>query len=341
MSVHLWTWSEPLIAHSVLMGFSEGCTERWFGVVLLVGLVRRARPKEEEAVDSGLTVAVVGATGRQGGAVARHLLADGWKVRALTRRPESQAAQELAALGADVIRVDLGDRRTVRAAFTGVSGVFSVQNPMTSGLDAEVRHGRNVADAAKEAGVGHLVYGSAGVGVAGTGVGSWESKLVVQAHTVDLGLPLTVLRPMAFMELMTDKAFFPPVAMWHLMPRLMGSDRPIPWICVDDLGAIAAQAFADPDRFIGEDIKVASEVRSIAECRAIWREVVGRSPRRFPMPVWMFERFAGTDLTAMWRWLRDGHFDIDPSETHKILPTVSTVREWLTQRFSRSPTTVT
>jgi uncharacterized protein YbjT (DUF2867 family) len=235
-----------------------------------------------------------------------------------------------------VIRVDLDDRRALTAAFTDVHGVFSVQNPMTSGVDAEVRHGRNVADAANEAHVAHVVYGSAGIGVAGTGVPSWESKLVVQAHMEDLGLPLTVLRPMAFMELMTDKAFFPPVAMWHLMPKLIGPDRPIPWICVDDLGAVAARAFADPDRFVGRDIKLASEVRSIAECRTIWRTVTGRSPRRLPMPVRVFERIAGTDLTTMWRWLRSGHFDIEPAQTHETLPTASTVQDWLTNSTTRA-----
>jgi uncharacterized protein YbjT (DUF2867 family) len=85
------------------------------------------------------------------------------------------------------------------------------------------------------------------------------------------------------------------------MPKLMGPDRPVPWLCLDDLGAIAARAFADPARFLGEDIKLASEVQSLGECGAIWREVTGRPPRPFPMPVWMFERFVGTDLPGMWR----------------------------------------
>ena len=142
-------------------------------------------------------------------------------------------------------------------------------------------------------------------------------------------MPLTVLRPMAFMELMTDKTFYPAVSTWHLMPKLMGADRPVPWLCVDDFGAIAARAFADPDRFIAADIKLASDVHSIAECRITWRAVMGRTPRRFPMPVWAFERFVGTDLTTMWRWLRTGHFDIDRSRTRDILPTSLTVREWL------------
>ena len=50
------------------------------------------------------------------------------------------------------------------------------------------------------------------------------------------------------------------------------------------------------------------------------------------MPTSMFERFVGTDLTTMWRWLRSNDIDVDPAETHEILPTASTVREWLSQR---------
>jgi uncharacterized protein YbjT (DUF2867 family) len=99
-------------------------------------------------------VAVIGATGRQGSAVVRHLLRNKWRVRALTRDPSS-------------------------------------------------------ADAAAESGVSHVVYGAAGVGEQLTGVGSWDSKLAVAQHFRDLGLRLTVLRPMAFMELMTDKSYYP------------------------------------------------------------------------------------------------------------------------------------
>ena len=285
---------------------------------------------------SALTVVVVGATGRQGGAVARHLLADGWRVRALTRRPDSRAGQRLSALGAEVRRVDLNEPDTLRGVFANAYGAFSVQNPMTSGLEAEVQQGKNVADAVSRAGVDHLVYASAGVGVPGTGVGSWESKRVIQAYMAEIGLRPTVLRPMALMELMTDRGFYPAVAMWYLMPKLMGSDRPVPWICVDDVGAIAARVLANPDQFAGEEIQLASDVQSVGECRAIWRDVMGRGPRRFPMPVWMFEKFVGTDLTTMWRWLHDHRFDIDLSRTHQILPTATTVREWLIRQQATS-----
>lgn len=273
-------------------------------------------------------IVVTGATGRQGGAVARRLLADGWRVRALTRKPGSEPARKLAAAGADVVKADMGEPATLVPAFADAYGVYSVQNFMVSGLEAEVTQGKNVADAAKAAGVRHLVHGSAGTGYE-TGIGSWDSKLAVREHMRDLGLSVTELRPMAFMELMTDKAFFPPVSTWHLMPKLMGADRPVVWISVEDLGAIAARVFADPDRFLGAEIPLAADVRSITECREIWREVTGKPPRRFPMPVWLFERFVEPDLVQMWEWLRTADIALETAPTLEILPSAATVREWL------------
>lgn len=273
-------------------------------------------------------IAVAGATGRQGGAVVRHLLADGWRVRALTRDPRKEAARRLEGLGAQVVRADMANLGTLGPAFRGASGVFNVQNPMISGIEGEIAQGRNVAEAARSEGVQHVVYGSAGLGFP-TGVPSWDSKLAVQRHLEALELPLTVLRPMAFMELMTDRGFFPPVAVWHLMPKLMGADRPVYWLSTDDLGGIAARAFAEPERFVGADLRLASDVRTIDECRAIWRDVVGRAPRRVPMPLRMFERFVGPDLPTMWRWLHDNAITEDVGPTYEIRPEAVTVREWL------------
>jgi uncharacterized protein YbjT (DUF2867 family) len=217
-------------------------------------------------------------------------------------------------------------------AFRDAYGLYSVQNFMPGGTEAEITQGRNVADAAKATGVRHVVYGSAGPRATDTGIASWNSKLTVQAHLRTLGLPLTVLRPMAFMELMTDKDFFPPVSTWSLMPKLMGQDRPLGWICADDLGAIAARVFAEPDQFVGAELDLISDVQSIAQCRQIWHEVYGRAPRHFPMPVWMFRRFVGSDLITMWRWLRTAQVEFDPTPTRQLLPTALTVREWLLRR---------
>jgi uncharacterized protein YbjT (DUF2867 family) len=276
------------------------------------------------------TIVVCGATGRQGGAVARRLLADGWNVRAMTRSRDKPPARALAALGAEVVEADMGEPPALDAAFAGAYGVFSVQNPMTSGLEGEVEQGKNVATAAKAAGVQHLVYASAGVGRP-TGVGSWDSKLEVEEHMRVLELPVTILRPMAFMELMTDKGFYPPVSAWHLMPKLAGRATKIPWLAVTDVGVIAAKAFAEPARFVGRTLVLAGDVQSLGECRAMWIEARGRPPRRFPMPVWLFERVASADLTTMWRWLRTGDVPLDTVETRDVHPQALTVRDWLGQ----------
>jgi uncharacterized protein YbjT (DUF2867 family) len=275
---------------------------------------------------------VVGATGRQGSAVVRHTLADGWQVRALTRDPASPAADALATLGADLRRIDLADERSLRNAFDGAFGVFNVQNPMTSSIEAEIRHGRNVAEAAAATGVRHVVYGAAGVGDEPTGVPSWDSKLTVARRFRELGVNLTTLRPMAFMELMTDRRFYPSVAMWQLMPKLMGSDRPLGWLSTDDLGAIAARVFADPNRWGGADLSLLSDVQTIDECREIWRAVTGRSPKGVPMPARLFERFVGTDLTTMWRWLRTAELELSTEATRAILPDALGVRDWLARQ---------
>jgi uncharacterized protein YbjT (DUF2867 family) len=282
-------------------------------------------------------IVVTGATGLQGGAVTRHLLKEGWHVRALTRNAASKSAQALAALGAEVVQGTMDDAASLRPIVAGAYGVYNVQNPFIGGPEAEVRQGKHVAEIAKASGVQHLVYGSAGTGREGTGVPSWETKLRVEAHMKALALPLTILRPMAFMELMTHKKFFPAMAVWRVMPKLMGEARPLGWLCVDDLAAIAAHAFAEPQRFIGKELMLASDVQSLSECRELYREVMGTRPPQFPIPSWLFERFGfvGRDLTTMWRWLRTGAIDLDTAPTRTILPEARTVQSWLRQQKVR------
>lgn len=229
---------------------------------------------------AGEIVAAVGATGRQGSATVRHLLQDGWRVRALTRDPSGAAARALHERGAELHRVDAEDTESLRRAFDGADGVFNVQNPMASSIEAEVCQGYNVADTAAATGVAHAVYGAAGVGDAVTGVGSWDSKLADARRFRDRELPLTVLRPMAFMELMNDKGYYPSVSVWHVMPKLMGSSRPVGWLCTDDLGAITARVFADPERWGDTELKLVSDVQTVDQCRDIWRCDRPRTARR-------------------------------------------------------------
>ena len=108
------------------------------------------------------TVLITGATGRQGGAVIRHMLPKGWKLRALTRNPDSKVAQELARRGIEVVHGDLEDLTSLDGAARGAYGVYSVQDFWSVGARREVQQGKNLADAAKKAGVVHFVYSSVG-----------------------------------------------------------------------------------------------------------------------------------------------------------------------------------
>src|SRR6185295_1266566 len=105
-------------------------------------------------------VLVTGATGQQGGAVARALLSRGHRVKALTRKPESDAARQLASAGADVLAGDLGNAASVLEAAGDVDTMFLMGNSYEAGTEEETRQGIIAADSAKAAGVGHLIYSS-------------------------------------------------------------------------------------------------------------------------------------------------------------------------------------
>ena len=278
----------------------------------------------------GKTIVVIGATGRQGSQVVRHLLPQGWRIRAITRKPESKKAQALKALGADVVKADLEDQGSLESAFENAYGLYDIQIPVSGKIQVEIGQGRNAAEAAKKMGIRHVVYGSAGLGESmKTGIEQWDAKEEITQLMNALALPLTRLRPMAFMELMTDPSYYPNSSTWYVWPKLSGMNRPIGWISVQDVGTIAANAFADPDEYIGKDLPLAADVKSLFECREIYKEVTGKYPSRFPMPIFLFEKIVGKDLANMWRWLRINHVDLNTGPTRGVHPEAMTVREWL------------
>lgn len=152
------------------------------------------------ARDGRRVVLVTGATGKQGGAAARHLLAAGFGVRALTRDPEGPKARALADGGAEVVGGDLDAPDSLGRALEGVYGVFSVQNPFEHGTGGEVRQGIALADAAMATGVKHFVYSSVASAHRRTGIPHFDSKFEVEEHLRRTGLAHTILRPTYFME---------------------------------------------------------------------------------------------------------------------------------------------
>lgn len=233
-------------------------------------------------------VLVSGATGRQGGATARALLAAGASVRALVRDPSSDAAQELEKAGATLVAGNLMDKSSLVAACVGVRGVFSVQSPldgMTLSFEAERQQGRNLVEAALEADVPQFIHTSAsGVGAHHRAAPGWEegrwnlvdyfeSKAAAQELVAASDFEFwTLVKPSTFM----DHNFFERAS--FVDGRLLtaiAADTRMPLIAPADIGHAAAAAFLDPARFHRVELELAGDVRTIDEITAVLNDVWG------------------------------------------------------------------
>ncbi|MBU6483107.1 MAG: NmrA/HSCARG family protein [Nitrospirae bacterium] len=209
-------------------------------------------------------ILVTGATGQQGGAVATALLAKGQKVRVMSRTPEKASA--LAKAGAEVVKGNLTNPSDLQAALRGVQGVFAMSTPFEAGMEAEVRQGIMLADAAKQAGITHYVYTSVGSAHRNTGIPHFESKWKVEQHIRQIGLPATILRPVWFMENFTT--FAKPSAQGVLMLPMKPA-RKLAMVALKDIGAFGAAAFLRPNDFLGQAIDLAGDDLTMSEAAAL------------------------------------------------------------------------
>jgi uncharacterized protein YbjT (DUF2867 family) len=281
-------------------------------------------------------VLVFGATGNIGGATARELLKRGWHVRAVTRNPEGEKAQNLARLSAEVVQANMDDRPSIEKVFLGNERVLSVQNWTTSGIEGEMQQGKRVAEVAKLAGAKHLVYASAGTGDRGTGIAHFENKIVVEEYMRDLGIPFTILRPTPFMELLSEKEFYPAMGTWGVEPKIVGWDLPIPWVSVYDLGQAVANIFENPKKWIGQDVPMCGDIKTLGESQAIFTQIDGKKPARIPLPIWLFEKIAGNEFTEMWKWMdewigREGTLGLLEimKQSQELVPEMLDMASWL------------
>src|SRR5262245_11773205 len=151
------------------------------------------------------------------------------------------------------------DRAELDAAFKGVHGVFSVQNFWLPNVafEGEIKQGKNVADAAKTAGVQHLVYSSVGAAHRGMGQKHFDSKWIIEQYIHSLNIPYTILRPAAFFENFN----------WERASILNGTfnalglrpEKERQLIAVEDVAAFVALAFANPNPYLGKTTELAGD----------------------------------------------------------------------------------
>ncbi|MDB4955564.1 MAG: NmrA family protein [Myxococcales bacterium] len=253
------------------------------------------------------TVLVTGATGKQGGAVARRLLERGHRVRAMTRKPDSDGARELGKLGATIVVGDLDDAKSVGTALAGAWGVWAVQNSWEAGVEKEEEQGKRIAKLAREQGVQHYVYSSVGSAHRKTGIPHFDNKARVEDTVRALKFPsYVILRPVYFMENL--------LAPWSLQgDKLMAALQPttkLQMIAVEDIGQLGALAFDKAAEMNGKEIDFAGDAITMPEAAAILSEVMGK-PITFQQQPIDAVRAQSEDTAIMLEWFDKVGYNAD------------------------------
>jgi uncharacterized protein YbjT (DUF2867 family) len=273
------------------------------------------------------TILVAGATGTQGGAVIRHLIDAGFSVRGVTRDPDKPRAQELRGAGVDIVRGDLTDPASLDGLFEGVSGVFSMATPFEAGMDAEVVQGRNLGDAAKAAGVRHYVYSSVGGAERDSGVPHFETKWAVEQHLRELGLPLTVVRPVYFFENFAGWSLRPAEDGYAIMMPL-SPDRTLQGVAADDIGAFVALAFSAPDEWVGRAFELAGDERTVPQYAEAIATRIGKPVQYVRIP-WEAVQSQNEDLYRMLRFFEERGYEADIPALRRAFPELHDFGSWL------------
>ncbi len=291
------------------------------------------------------TILVTGATGAQGGGVARHLLAGGkFAVRALTRNPESDAARALKRAGAEIVRGDLGDAQSLARAVRGCYGVFGVTN-FWEHFDQEFAQGKNLVDAVAAAGVQHFVFSSLPSVKDVTGdlnVPHFEMKAELEKYTREQDVPATFVHVAFYYD--NFLTFFPPQSDGNSgfafgFPQ---GDTPLAGVAVDDVGGVVSQIFERGSDFLGKTVGIVGEDIPAAEYAATMSRVLGKKIAYNYIPREVFASFdfpGADDLADMFEFNRvhvpNRRADAEQSRT--LYPKMRSFEEWMrenTERFS-------
>jgi uncharacterized protein YbjT (DUF2867 family) len=269
-------------------------------------------------------VVISGATGQQGGATLRALAGKGLTIRALTRKPESDAAKALQALGAEVVQAELDDETSLRKALHGAWGAYAVQNTWTAGVEGEEAQGHRFAKIAREAGVQHYVYASVASADRSTGIPHFDNKFRVENTVRGLGFPsYAIIRPVFFMENLPSPWFLN----GDTLVSALKPDTVLQMIAVKDVGQYGALAFTDP-RFRNLELDIAGDALTLPQAAKTIGEALGRKIEYVQIPMSEIRKNS-EDFALMLEWFERVGYDADiagNAKEYAVRPT--TLREW-------------
>ena len=273
-------------------------------------------------------VLVTGAAGNQGGAVVEALLTRGHQVRALTRSSASPAANRLREQGVEIAVGDFTDHDSLVRAARGADAVYAMSTPFEQGVEKETAQGITITDAAKAAGVAHLIYSSVASADRATGIPHFDSKYEVEKHIQASGMPCTIVAPVFFMENLLQPWILSGLRQGKLAMALPAR-RSLQQIAVADIGAFVAAVIERGDTVFGRRFDIAGDELTGEEAAATLSKVTGRDVRYEGFPADLL-RAPSEDVALMFEWFDSTGYAADIESLRRDFPVVKwhTFEEW-------------
>ncbi|GAB1721127.1 MAG: putative Oxidoreductase, NmrA-like [Nitrospira sp.] len=308
-------------------------------------------------------IAVVGATGMQGGGLVRAILADsasGLTARALTRDVHSDKAKELARLGAEVVAADVHDVDSMKEAFAGATGAFCVTFFWAHGSpEKEYAEAEAMAKAAKAAGVRHVIWSTLEdtrrwVPVSDNRMPTLLGKYKVPHFDAkgeadqlfkQLGVPTTFLLTSFYWDNLIYFGMGPkPGPYGTLALTLPMGEARLPGIAADDIGKCALGIFKKRDAYLGKTVGIAGEHLTGAQMADALSKALGREVRYNAVPPEVYRTFGfpGADeLANMFQFKRDFNAVFctarEPAMARALNGGLQTFAQWLEANKARIP----
>jgi uncharacterized protein YbjT (DUF2867 family) len=308
-------------------------------------------------------IAVVGATGAQGGGLVRAIQRDAkspFLARAITRNPDSEAARALAKLGAEVVAADLYDAGSVERAFQGAYGAFCVTFFWAHfSPEKEIAEARTMADAARKTGLNHVLWSTLEdtrrwVPLTDNRMPTLGGKYKVPHYDAkgesnhfftETGVPTTLYHTSFYWDNFIHFGSGPkPGPDGQLLLTLPMGDRKLPGMAAEDIGKCAYGAFKRGDEFIGKSLFVSGEILSGTELADKLTRALGRPVRYNPVLPEVYRGFGfpgADDLGNMFQFKRDFNEDYckprDPAFARSLNPELQTFDQWLAVHAKEIP----
>jgi uncharacterized protein YbjT (DUF2867 family) len=267
---------------------------------------------------TSLKTLVTGATGKQGGAVARLLLDHGHAVRAVTRNPSSPAATALTHAGVEVVMGDLADRDAMNRAVRGMDAVYSMATPFEAGTAAETKQGTTTADATRDAGA-FLLYSSVGDANRQTGIPHFDSKYAVEQHIHAIGVRATIIGPAYFME---NVAYLQAQMRNNVYPTPLTPDRKLAQVSLPDIAAVSVTVLENSSRYTGKRFDISGDEVSANDTIRILSDITGRTFTHYQLPMEMVRNTMGEDGALMFEYFERTGYHVDRDELAREFPDV-------------------